>query len=204
MKKTILCKHDLKSLFALIVLVQASVFAQPVKQWDKALGIAPKGQSGYITSPSIRKTKDGNFITATTATNSAGENKTDSGQGFSDIWVIKFNPDGTKVWDKTIVDRDAVSDLTSIQPTSDDGYIICGSSSSSSGFNKSENSRGLNDFWVIKLNSNGVIEWDKTIGGDGEDIAKSIITNCGWRLFSSRLVWLRDKWGKNFCYKGRK
>ena len=54
---------------------------------------------------------------------------------------------------------------TSIQQTSDGGYIVAGQTLF----------RGRNcDSWVLKLNSNGSVEWQKTYGGSDDDYAYSI------------------------------
>lgn len=57
-------------------------------------------------------------------------------------------------------------------PTSSDYFLICQSSSNISG-DKSENTRGLDDLWIIKLDQNNNILWDKTIGGDNYDWHRS-------------------------------
>ena len=60
----------------------------------------------------------------------------------------------------------------SIQQTSDGGFIMAGETRSNDG-NVSGN-HGAADYWVVKLNSSGDIEWQKCLGGTSEDIANSI------------------------------
>lgn len=60
-----------------------------------------------------------------------------------------------------------------VQSTSDGGYICAGSSPSSDG-DLSTNHGGL-DCWIVKLNNLGVIQWQTSFGGSGEDEAKAII-----------------------------
>ena len=43
-------------------------------------------------------------------------------------------------------------------PTSDGGYLLCGSTQSNDGDIQSGNHRGQ-DYWVVKINSTGTIEW---------------------------------------------
>ncbi len=52
------------------------------------------------------------------------------------------------------------------------GYIIAGKSSSTNG-NVTENN-GYEDFWIVKLSTNGEIKWDKNLGGSRMDIATSV------------------------------
>src|SRR5882672_1340874 len=59
-----------------------------------------------------------------------------------------------------------------IHQASDGGYIIAGQTASNNG-NVSGN-HGDEDFWVIKLNKNGSIKWQKALGGVGDEAAFSI------------------------------
>ncbi len=86
------------------------------------------------------------------------------------------------VWENTI---GGSSDdyLTSIVKVPSGGYLIGGYSNSNISGDKSENSQGLSDFWIIRLDNNGAIIWQNTIGGNGDDKLKSIIaTNDGYLL----------------------
>jgi hypothetical protein len=73
-----------------------------------------------------------------------------------------------KLWDKTI-GGNSFEDEVKVIPTSDGGYMVAGSSYSDASGDKTENSKGSFDYWVIKLNDSGVKQWDKTIGGNGAD-----------------------------------
>jgi hypothetical protein len=55
--------------------------------------------------------------------------------------------------------------FTCMAPTSDGGSISGGTSYSDISFEKSENGRGNGDYWVVKTDKGGKIQWDKTIGG---------------------------------------
>ncbi len=58
------------------------------------------------------------------------------------------------------------------------GYYLIGNSDSNASFDKSENSRGGTDMWIVKTDLNFNIQWDKTIGGDqSESLFSSIITD---------------------------
>jgi hypothetical protein len=59
-----------------------------------------------------------------------------------------------------------------IQPTSDGGYIVAGSTSSNDG--DVTGNHGNGDAWVVKLSSTGSLQWQKALGGTGQDIASSI------------------------------
>ena len=60
--------------------------------------------------------------------------------------------------------------LISISKTNDGGFIVSGFSNSDISSTKTQNSYGGSyDFWILKLNDNGRIQWNKTLGGIGKD-----------------------------------
>ena len=72
-------------------------------------------------------------------------------------------------WENTIRGN-AWDGYPTAKQTPDGGYIIGGNSMSNISVDKAENNfAGSNDFWVLKLNSSGGIEWQNTIGGNGND-----------------------------------
>lgn len=78
-----------------------------------------------------------------------------------------------KLWDKTIGGIGYEYQVKVI-PTSDGGYMVAGSSSSNASGDKSENSKGNLDYWLIKINDSGIKQWDKTIGGNGADFLADV------------------------------
>ncbi|MRT16973.1 T9SS type A sorting domain-containing protein [Vitellibacter sp. q18] len=129
-------------------------------------------------SRTIQQTSDGGSIIAGVSESNASGDKTENSQGEDDLWIVKLNSVGALEWENTIggsAMEIIQSHGTSIQQTSDGGYIIgCNSNSNISG-DKTENSNGDFDFWIIKLNSSGEIEWQNTIGGSNVEIFGSII-----------------------------
>ncbi len=79
-----------------------------------------------------------------------------------------MNVNGNIMWQKTLGGNYG-DYMTSVQETHDGGYIVGGYSSSDMGYEKSENSKGGNDYWIVKLDSLGNKQWDKTYGGSGDD-----------------------------------
>jgi len=74
---------------------------------------------------------------------------------------------------------------SSIQRTSDGGYILAGVTQSNNG--DVSGNHGGNDFWVVKLDADGVIQWQKTLGGSDSDLARSVqqTTDGGYVLTGS-------------------
>lgn len=185
-------------------------------EWQKTFGGA--GNDG---ANSIIQTSDGSYVAA---------GFLDAGNGFSDMWVIKFSATGTIEWEQvwggtkedmansiiqttdggyaftgytystdgdvsgnhgdsdiSIVKLDASGNVqwqkilggtanefaNSIIQTTDDGYAVAGLTSSNNG-NVSGNHGGF-DMWVVRLDSAGDMQWQKTLGGTGSDAASSII-----------------------------
>ncbi len=122
--------------------------------WQKTYGMAG---SDHIIS--IQQTLDSGYI-ATGCTTSFGA-------GNFDFWVLKLDPDGTIDWQKTYGGNHDESSMSLFQ-TNDSGYIV------SSRFTRSFGAGG-EDVWILKLNSDGSIGWQKTYGGISDEGATSII-----------------------------
>jgi hypothetical protein len=139
-------------------------------EWQKSLG-----GSGFDSANSIQQTNDGGYIVAGGSLSNDGD--VSSNYGESDLWVVKLSSIGTIEWQKSL--GGSVADgVNSIQQTNDGGYILSGGSSSND-VDVSGN-HGLIDFWLVKLNNTGTIEWQKSFGGSANDIALSIVqTNDG-------------------------
>jgi hypothetical protein len=60
-----------------------------------------------------------------------------------------------------------------IQQTNDGGFIVAGRPKSNDG-DVSVN-YGLEDYWIVKLNDIGTIEWQKSLGGTASEIPQSIL-----------------------------
>ncbi|MFN3967492.1 T9SS type A sorting domain-containing protein [Flavobacterium sp.] len=137
--------------------------------WDKTIGgNSLDGLTDFF------ETNDGNYMVAGASESSNTGEKTDPSRGGSDIWILKLDTMGNIIWQKTIGGSSG-DVLDKIIQTIDGGFMIAGTSSSNISGEKTENSYGLRDYWVIKLDANGVILWQKTIGGSGDDFCETII-----------------------------
>lgn len=133
------------------------------KAWDKTIG----GNGGDELA-SLQQTSDGGYILGGFSSSDKSGDKTENAKGQGDYWVVKLNADGTKIWDKTI-GGNSNDQLSALQQTSDGGYIIGGFSDSNKGEDKTEDSKGADDYWIVKLDANGTKSWDKTLGASGWD-----------------------------------
>lgn len=132
-------------------------------EWQTTLG-GDQNENCYA----IHQTADGGYIVGADSESDISGNKTTASFGGKDYWVIKLDATGTKLWEQTY-GGNATDLFADINLTNDGGFIIGGSSNSNFSGNKNENTNGLNDFWVLKLNNAGAIEWQNTIGGSHND-----------------------------------
>ncbi|MCD0472579.1 T9SS type A sorting domain-containing protein [Flavobacterium sp. JAS] len=113
-------------------------------------------------------TADYGFILAGSSVSDKTGNKEDDNHGDLDYWIWKMNEKGELDWQKSI-GGNGFDLLQSIKGTKDGGFILAGTSSSGNGFQKGEACKGITDFWVIKLDAAGEEQWQRTIGGNGQD-----------------------------------
>ncbi|HEV8084380.1 MAG TPA: T9SS type A sorting domain-containing protein [Chitinophagaceae bacterium] len=138
-------------------------------EWQKTLG----GDS-YEFCNSVQQTKDGGYIVGCMSNSNASGDKSENSKGGFDFWLVKLDGSGNKQWDKTLGGSGDEFVNQAIQ-TEDGGYIAVGLSNSDISGDKSENSKGLNDYWAIKLDRNGNKQWDKTAGGNDNDYVSGVV-----------------------------
>lgn len=145
------------------------IFSQaPAIEWQNTIS-----GNFYDYLYAMQPTSDGGYIIGSTSSSSISGDKTENAIGSYDYWIIKLDSIGTIIWQNNI-GGSSKDYLRSIQQTTDGGYIVGGYSESGLSGDKTEASNGLNDYWVIKLDSVGIIEWQNTIGGSNQDYLYSI------------------------------
>jgi uncharacterized repeat protein (TIGR01451 family) len=132
--------------------------------WQNCLG-GSSSEEGY----EVRQTEDEGYVIVGGSQSNDGD--LSSNYGSSDFWVVKLNVDGQIIWEKNYGGSN--NDMArSVDLTDDGGFLICGISSSSNGDISSSN--GARDYWVLSLDENGDIRWEKALGGTGNDLCYSI------------------------------
>ena len=140
-----------------------------VKQWDKRYG----GNNSEIHLETIQTT-DGGYISCGQSFSGISGDKSqpnwDPTQVSNDYWVIKTDSAGNKEWDKRFGGT-SFELVASVRQTNDGGYILCGSSFSGIGGDKTQANQGAWDYWVVRINSTGTKLWDKRFGGTLDDFS---------------------------------
>jgi hypothetical protein len=119
-----------------------------VMEWERTYG-----GTGYDSCNSPERTDDGGYLISC---------YTESyGAGNGDAWLIKTDSNFVTQWQRTFGGTDV--DYGHPQEADDGGYIIRGYTQSYGA--------GDNDVWLIKTDSDGIMQWQRTYGGTGSDYA---------------------------------
>jgi len=134
-------------------------------EWQRSYG------SLYNEAYSIQQTSDGGYIVAGRTYCIRDEGSDDEWRDY-DFWVLKLTSTGDIEWQRTYGDYNSEW-ASSIQQTSDGGYIVAGRTYCIRDEGSDDEWRDY-DFWVLKLSSAGDIEWQRTYGEAENEIAHSI------------------------------
>lgn len=133
-------------------------------QWKKSLGGT---NSDFLYSS--QQTNDGGYLLSGNSYSNDGD--ITGAHGDSDYWVIKLDNNGSVIWKKSF-GGSADDQASSVMQTSDGGYLIRGETESIDGDITQNN--GLYDYWLVKLDSQGTIIWQKTYGGSRDETTRSV------------------------------
>lgn len=144
--------------------------------WTKAFG----GKDNDC-GQTILQTKDGGIIVGGSSQSNNGDVSGHHGDSTkADIWIVKLNNSGVIQWQKSIggTNNEALYGSLlafSMIENAEGGYTVASFTASNDGDVTSIN--GLNEAWLFKLNNVGVLQWQKSFGGPGSDMAYSIRQN---------------------------
>jgi ethanolamine utilization protein EutQ (cupin superfamily) len=121
-----------------------------------------------------------------------GNTKKGGGQNPGDVWISSLDKNGNELWRKSFGGKlwEELNDLICLP---DGSILFCGETNSLG--------NGKQDFWLVKLNNNGFLQWERTYGGRETDIGKSILPlfNGNFWLAGSSLSLLNKKGATKFA-----
>ncbi|HPD38543.1 MAG TPA: hypothetical protein PK411_09405 [Mesotoga infera] len=123
--------------------------------WGKSLGGSNNEQ--FV---SVRHTIEGGFILGGDSRSNDGDVSVNKGD--SDVWIVKIDVEGNLVWQRSFGGSKGDSNAY-VEQTTDGGYVFVAHSESNDG--DVSGNKGSFDFWVVKLDSDGALVWQKSFGG---------------------------------------
>ena len=138
----------LRSLLLVVMIIPWALFAQPPDSlWIRYYGGIEREWGGKLLL-----TSDGGFVLV--------GNTRSYGAGDYNVWMVKADTNGDTLWTRTY-GGSALDQCSSVLQASDGGYVIAGKTRSSGA--------GYADYYLVKMDSMGVMEWSRTYGGDHMD-----------------------------------
>jgi hypothetical protein len=138
------------------------------KLWSRTYG-----GSGYDGAAAMAATPDGGCVLAGYASSADGDvsNHLAIPLNFYDVWVLKVDAAGNKVWDRSF--GGAGDDLaTAVRPAPGGGYYIGGYTQSNE--HDFTGNQGKDDAFLMKVDENGILAWSRLYGGSQADAVQAI------------------------------
>jgi hypothetical protein len=144
--------------------------------WQKTIG----GNSDEEARAVIQTTDMGFFVAGNvTALRQAQDSK---GYGSKDVLVVKLDKNGKEL-SQLILGGKGLDEVEKMIPTKDGGALLGVYSRSNAGGSKKTENFGEGDYWIIKLNKDGKVEWEKNFGGKGDDHLRTLaLTSTGYLI----------------------
>ncbi|MCP5353452.1 MAG: hypothetical protein H6926_09760, partial [Chromatiales bacterium] len=126
---------------------------------------------------------DGGFLVTGDSQSGIGGNKSAPNFGFSDFWILRFDADRNLIWNKTYGGASGDYGPSGLVAWPDGSIVVAGYSLSGISGNKTETNYGGTDFWMLRLDLDGNILWQKEHGGSSADIYPQLASNSAFELY---------------------
>ncbi|MGH1519580.1 T9SS type A sorting domain-containing protein [Chryseobacterium sp. JK1] len=147
--------------------------------WQKTLGTSSDEEAR-----SVIQTTDLGFFVAGNVQNAT------KGYGSKDVWISRIDKDGKEL-SQLILGGKGLDEVEKMIPTKDGGALLgiysrssevrvsgseqrSTSSTAISQIPKASSNFGEGDYWIVKLDKNGKVEWEKNFGGKGDDHVRTL------------------------------
>lgn len=141
------------------------------KLWDQSYGGA-----GEDCAYSLLVVPGGSMVLAGYSDSSPGGNKRSPNYGYYDVWVVGLDAGGDIMWDKDFGgDSDEGYFNVSVARTAEGSLYVGAESYSGATGNKTSPGFGLEDYWILKLDSVGNKFWETNCGGFDSDYLASLV-----------------------------
>lgn len=152
-----------------ILLGYTSAYSQlPPRHWS-----AQFGGSDVEVPFSIKSTSDGGTIVAGYTTSKDGDITNFPEREYWDLWVVKLDVCGNIMWQQSFGGKGYESARDIVQ-TPDGGFMVLGETNSTDG-GVIPGFGGTKDIWLLKLDINGTLIWQKRLGGTGLDVGNQLV-----------------------------
>lgn len=154
--------QNLKKILALVLglfAISLALAAQPVIEWESNLG----GSEIDMAQDAVADT-DGGIVVVGYSRSADGDVSGNNGE--LDLWLSKVDAEGNLLWEKNY--GGSANDVgCTVSTTSDGGFIVGGGTGSTDGdisWNVGAEFGGVGDAWILKLDSEGNLMWENTLG----------------------------------------
>ncbi|WP_426479059.1 T9SS type A sorting domain-containing protein [Chryseobacterium sp. CBSDS_008] len=147
--------------------------------WQKTLG-----SSSDEEARAVIQTTDLGFFVVGNVQNAA------KGYGSKDVLITRLDKDGKELF-QLILGGKGLDEVEKMIPTKDGGALLgmysrssevkagsgkleAGSSVKNDSYSKASSNFGEGDYWIVKLDKNGKVEWEKNFGGKGDDHIRTL------------------------------
>ncbi|MGC9515131.1 hypothetical protein [Methanocrinis sp.] len=140
----------------------AKTDAEGERVWEKTFGKGGDERGNFVL-----ETKDGGYLIVGVAES--------EGSGGRDLWMAKTDAEGEKVWENALGGPGDDGGWSALEAEGG-GFIVLGYTGSQG--------KGDQDIWLLKLGPEGERVWEKTFGGAGFDLGRSIVStkDGGWAM----------------------
>lgn len=135
--------------------------------WERCYGgSSSEGFRGIV------RASDNGFVLAGESGSSNGDLTSNNGAG--DAWIVKVDDVGEIIWQRSY-GGGHIDDANAIATMADGGYAVVGSTLSSDG--DVTGYHGQFDIWIMKLDANGQLVWQRATGGTALDLVGGLVTH---------------------------